>query len=78
MITLQLPNISHQKDYEEMIKEFFEYDNEVIPQAMAMKPGETFDAFLTRTEEYRQGINIKPEHVPATLYFMMDENGRIV
>ncbi|PJA47885.1 MAG: GNAT family N-acetyltransferase [candidate division SR1 bacterium CG_4_9_14_3_um_filter_40_9] len=77
-ITLQLPNKSHQKDYEAMIKEFFEHGEQIIPQAMIMKSEETFDDFLIRCENYRQGINMNPEHVPATLFFMIDETGKVV
>lgn len=76
--TLQLPNKSHQHDYEMMIKEFIDNGDEIVPGQMTPKEWEIFDEFLTRTENYTKGIWLKPGRVPSTLYFIMDKNNKVV
>jgi len=75
---LELPEKKHEKDYLEMIQEFLKDKEHITPGQMGLKEWESFDEFLTRCENYKEGINVKPNRVPATLYFIIDENDKVV
>jgi predicted acetyltransferase len=50
----------------------------ITPGQMSLKDWEKFDEFLTRCKNYREGINVKPNRVPATLYFIINEKEKVV
>lgn len=75
---LEIPEKKHEKDYLEMIQEFTTSNEKIIPMAMPLKEGETYDQFLQRIQDSSKGKNIKPWRVPNTLYFLIDDNDKIV
>jgi len=75
---LEFPEKKHEKDYFEMIQEFFDNKEEIIPGQMKPKEWESFDEFIVRCEDYKEWKNMKPNRVPATFYFIIDENGKAV
>ena len=75
---LEFPEKKHEKDYLKMIQEFLENKEHIIPWQMKPREWENFDEFIVRCKEYREGKNIQPNRVPATLYFLIDEKDKVV
>lgn len=75
---LELPQKQHEKDYLEMIQEFTDIQEEIIPWSLGLKEWEDYEAFLTRIKNNSKGINMKPWRSRATLYFLIDDHDRIV
>ena len=78
MISLIRPNLSHKAEYAAMIKEFLDAGEKVIPGVMGLKENESFEQFLEKLERYHEGKNIPSHYVPATLYFIINEENIIV
>ena len=75
---LEFPEKKHEKEYVETIQEFADIQEKIIPWALGLKEWENYDDFLIRTKNNAEGINIKPWRVPSTLYFLIDDEGKIV
>ena len=74
---LEFPEKKHEKDYLEMIQEFADKEEKIIPWATRLKEGENYDDFLKRTKNNAEGKN--PKHTGhSTLYFIIDDNEKIV
>jgi len=67
-VNLELPSEKHKDSFLAALKE---YDG---PQALAVTE-QTFSAYLQQSLDYSQGINLKPGLVPATEFWMVDEDG---
>lgn len=75
---LEFPEGKHEKAYFEMIKEFANANEKIIPEATNLKKGETYDDFLQRIKNSKEGKNLKPGYVAGTLYFLINNKERIV
>jgi predicted acetyltransferase len=75
---LEFPEKKYEKQYLEMIQEFLDNKETIIPMAMPLKEWETYDQFLQRIQNSSKGKNLKPGRVPNTLYFLVDDNDKIV
>lgn len=75
---LEFPEKKHEKDYLQIIQEFLENQEEIVPGQMKPKEWEDFDKFIVRCEDYREWKNMKPGRVKQTLYFLIDDNGKVV
>jgi len=70
MLRLEIPNTSHEKEYNEMIKEWWKFENikEVSPWALFR--WDNFQEFLEIAEK---DITDNDRWVPATLFFLMED-----
>ena len=75
---LEFPEKKHEKEYMKMIQEFSDNKEIIIPWAAGFKEWEDYDSFLQRIKNNREGINLKPGRMKSELYFLIDDNGRIV
>ena len=75
---LELPEKKHEKEYLEMIQEFSNKKEDIIPQAAGIKEGKTYEDFLQRMQDNREGKNLKPWRVRSDLFLLIDDDGRIV
>ena len=75
---LEFPEKKHEKEYFEMIQEFLDKQEEIIPNALQIKEWENYDNFLERMKNNREGKNLKPGRWKSTLYFLVDEQEKIV
>jgi predicted acetyltransferase len=75
---LEFPEKKHEKAYLEMIKEFANANEKIIPEATNLKKGETYDDFLQRIKNSKEGKSLKPGYVAGTLYFLINNKERIV
>ncbi|HMS91557.1 MAG TPA: GNAT family N-acetyltransferase [Candidatus Absconditabacterales bacterium] len=75
---LEFPAKKHEQQYFEMIQEFLDNKETIIPMSMELKEGKTYDDFLERMNDNKKGINLKPGRVRSELYFLIDENEKII
>lgn len=75
---LEFPEKRHEKEYLEMIQEFSDNKEEIIPYSAGLKEWENYDSFLERIKSNREGKNLKPGHVKSELYFLIDDDDKIV
>jgi len=75
---LEFPEKKHEQQYLEIIQEFSDNKEVIIPWAANLKEGETYDDFLQRIKNNKEGINLKPWYVKSELYFLINENNKIV
>lgn len=74
---LEFPEKKHEKEYLNMIQEFIDKQENIIPGAAGLKIWEDYNDFLERTKNNVEGRNPKhPGH--STLYFIIDDNEKIV
>jgi predicted acetyltransferase len=57
---LEFPEKKHEQQYLEMIQEFSDNKEIIIPAAAILKEGETYDDFLQRIKDNKEGKNLKP------------------
>jgi len=69
---------NEQTMFQEMAKEFADAKEKIIPGAANLKEGETYQDFLTRIKRNRETGNPKYDNAISFLYFLIDENGKIV
>ena len=62
----------------DLLREFKENEEEIIPNAMKMKDGENYNDYLQRTKDAREWKNLKPGYAPASLFFIVDETDNLV
>lgn len=75
---LEIPQLQHREEYFAMMQEFFTAQEEIIPTTMQMKDGETYEQFIKACKEKSEGKNLTLWRVPNTLYFLVNENNKIV
>lgn len=75
---LEFPEKKHEKQYIEMIQEILDNKETIIPNALQLKEGENYDDFLERIKNNREGKNLKPGRWKSTLYFIIDDEEKIV
>lgn len=75
---LEFPEKKHEQQYLEMIQEFSDNKEIIIPAAAILKEGETYDDFLQRIKDNKEGKNLKPWYVAGTLYFLISDDGKMV
>lgn len=74
---LEFPEKKHEKSYLEMIQEFTDKEEKIIPGAAGLKEWENYEDFLIRTQNNVEGKN--PKHTGhSTLYFIIDDEEKIV
>lgn len=74
---LEFPQKKHEKDYLDMVQEFADRGEKIIPWAANLKEGENYEDFLKRTKNNAEGKN--PKHTGhSTLYFIIDDEKKIV
>ena len=71
MLRLEIPNTSHEKEYNEMIKEWGDFEDIKDISPWALFRWDNFQEFLENVEKDKIG---KWEWVPATLFFLMSES----
>lgn len=77
-LKLEEPNLSHEKQHQEMLEEFINEEEIITPRTMRKRPHEDYQQFLQRTRDRKQGINLPEQRVPGSLYFIIDKQGKIV
>ena len=75
---LEYPEKKHEQEYLRMIQEFMDNKEIVIPRPMEINEGENYDDLLERTKNNIEGKNLKQGHVKSTLYFMIDNEEKVV
>ncbi len=77
-LLLEKPNLKYKNQHQEIIKEFFDAEEIIIPRAIRIKPNENYKNFLQRTNEREKWINLPEQRVPSSLYFIINKNNKIV
>lgn len=77
-LRLEKPSIKHQQEHETMLQEFLNEEEIITPRAMRKKPHETYQDFLQRTADRKEGKNLPGQRVPASLYFIINKEDKIV
>lgn len=77
-LSLVEPRLEHQQDHEAMLQEFFNNDEPIIPRAMRIKPHESYQDFLQRTADRKEGKNLPWQRVPASLYFIINKENKLI
>ena len=75
---LIFPEKKHEKEHRKILQEFIDNNDEIIPKPMIIKDEEEYDDFLKNINDYREWKNLKPERVKCTLYFLIDNEEKIV
>lgn len=75
---LELPEKRHEEACREMLQEFFDNGEKSIPWWSWIEEMESYDAFLGKMRDYKEGKNLKPGYVPSTLYFLVNDDDRII
>ena len=75
---LEFPEKKHEKEYLEMIQEFTDNKEVIIPWAANLKEGETYDDFLVRIKRDMETGNPKYDFAKSSLYFLIDDKEKIV
>ena len=74
---LEFPEKKHEKQCLNMIQEFIDTKEKVMPWALGLKEWENYDDLLTRIKNNAEGKN--PKHVGrSTVYFIIDNYEKIV
>lgn len=72
MLKLVYPIAEHKNMWLELMKEWNETGEIIVPYALSYRQ-DSFEIFLTKTEESRDNINLGT-HVPATTYFLIEDS----
>lgn len=75
---LEFPEKKHEQEHFEMIQEFTDNKEIIIPWTANLKEWENYDSFLERIKNDKEGKNLKPWYVTGTLYFLIDDNEKMV
>lgn len=78
MMKLEFPEKRHEQEYLKMIQEFTDNQEKIIPGQMDPKEWENFNEFIIRCNDYKEWKNMKPNRIPATFYFIIDDNNKVV
>lgn len=78
MIHLEIPSSVHEEQHLKMFEEFKQNWEEAIPWIMNLKEWENFYDFLQRIKDSRENKNLKPWYSPASLFFVVNEENRLV
>ncbi len=75
---LQFPDLRYRTEYLDLMEEYTRSGEEIVP--FGLNYGlDDFEAVIQTIRDYQQGINVKPEYVPATTWWLMQEgNPRIL
>ncbi|MBS4205322.1 GNAT family N-acetyltransferase [Lederbergia citrea] len=76
-VRLVEPSIEFKEAYVEMIAEWIEAGEKMVPFVLRMDTAD-FDGMLTELAGFKKGIGIPETFVPHTTYWLADENDRIV
>jgi len=77
-IKLVQPSQEHEEWYHSMIKEFLDNGEGIMPKQMQFREKEIYETFLSRIQDQKDWINLKPWYVPWTLYFIVNEDGNVI
>ena len=77
-IKLSPPQIADEKDYYEMIDEFRKNNEPIIPKAIESEEDESFKDFIQRKIDRHEWKDLPNWYVPDSLFFIKDDNGKIV
>lgn len=75
---LEFPEKKYENDYLQMIQEFTNNKEIIIPWAANLKEWENYDSFLERIKRDMETGNPKYNFAKSSLYFLIDDNGKIV
>lgn len=76
-LKLVKPRIEFQDEYFNMIKEWENRNEKIIPSSL-VSDSEDFSKILYRLEKFSKGIDLSQEIVPSTTYFMVNESNEII
>jgi predicted acetyltransferase len=71
MLNLVYPTTNHKTMWLDLMKEWNETGEKIIPYALSYRQ-DSFEVFLTKTEESRNNIN-QGSYIPATTYFLIED-----
>lgn len=72
-LKLRKPDKADKAAYEEFVREFVDAGEKIMP--MAVDPKDlSFDDWLSERRKFDKGIDLPPDKVPATLYFLFNDN----
>ncbi len=75
---LEFPEKKHEKACLEMIQEFLDNGEEKLPWSSGLRDGMTYNDFLKKLQDNHEGKNLKPWYVRSDLYFLIDDQGKMV
>ena len=80
---LSIPDESHEKAYTEMIERWEKLENKINPSLLSRYSGKEkrnvpYSKWLEWCEDDRTTGNMLAENVPCTLYFLMNDLGKIL
>lgn len=75
-LTLLMPDESHEAAWHEVIAEFEEYGEEIVPYSLDNRMRD-YTAYLQRTRDYAAGKNLDG-FVRSDTYFLLNENADIL
>lgn len=77
-IYLSTPIMADEEQYNQMINEFKENNEDIIPKAMKLEKNETFKMFIQKKADRDKGKNIPDWYVPNSFFFVKNKNHKIV
>ncbi len=75
---LEFPEKKHEIEYLEMMQEFSNNKEKAVPSSAILKKDEKYDDFLQRIKNEKEWVHLKPWYVKQELYFLIDNNNKIV
>lgn len=78
MIHLEKPSSEYEERHLDLLREFENNWEDVIPMAMIIKEWENYEDLLTKVQDYREWKNMKPWYAPSSLFFIVDETDSLV
>jgi len=75
---LEFPEKKHEKEHMNMLQDFLDNKEEIIPFSANLQEWETYDGFLERTKNRREGRNLEPGEVRSILYSLIDDDEKVV
>ncbi len=75
---LEIPEKKHEQEYLEMIKEFTDNKEIIIPGSANLKEWENYQDFLTRIKRNRETGNPKHDNAISYIYFLINDEEQVV
>ncbi|MBD1382171.1 GNAT family N-acetyltransferase [Metabacillus arenae] len=72
-VRLVEPALSFQKAYEEMVQEWCEAGETMVPFVLRLEP-KPFSTLIEKMNDYKEGINIPETFVPHSTYWLMNKD----
>lgn len=78
MIHLEKPSSEYEERHLDLLREFEDNWEDVIPMAMTFRDWEIYQDYLQRIDDQSKWKNLKPNYAPASLFFIVDETDNLV